>query len=107
MIFVKSGSDARASSRVMSVVGSPDVEAKDQAPKRAKVMATPTLDFSEEDKEGTFQPHDDALVVTLRIDGYDVNKVLVDQGCEAEIMYPNLYKGLNLKPKDFEGMIHP
>ena len=32
--------------------------------------------------------------------GYYVKRVLVDQGSEAKIMYPNLYKGLNLKPKD-------
>ena len=36
-------------------------------PKRAKVLIQPTLDFSDEDKAGTIQPHDDALVVTLRI----------------------------------------
>ena len=59
-----------------------------------------TLGFSEEDKIGTLQPHDDALVVTLRIGGYDVKRVLVDQGSEAEIMYSDLYKGLNLKPDD-------
>ena len=32
--------------------------------------------------------------------GYYVKRVLVDQGSEAKIMYPDLYKGLNLKPKD-------
>ena len=58
------------------------------------------LSFSDEDMIGTIQPHDDALVVTLRIGGYDVKKVLVDQDNKAKIMYPNLYKGLNLKPKD-------
>ena len=26
--------------------------------------------------------------------------VMVDQGSGAKIMYPNLYRGLNLKPKD-------
>ena len=51
---------------------------------------------------GTFQPHDDALVVALQIGGYDVKRVLVDQGSETEIMDPDLYKGLNLKPEDLE-----
>ena len=51
---------------------------------------------------GTYQPHDDALVVTLRIEGYDVKRVLVDQGSKAEIMYPDLYKGLDLMPEDLE-----
>ena len=29
-----------------------------------------------------------------------MKRVLVDQGSAVEIMYPNLYKGLNLKPED-------
>ena len=32
---------------------------------------------------GTLQSHDDALVVTLRIGGYDVKMVLIDQGSSA------------------------
>ena len=60
----------------------------------------PTLSFSKEDKIGTTQPHDDALLITLRIRDYDVKRVMVDGGSDAEVMYPDLYKGLNLKPKD-------
>ena len=65
------------------------------------------LGFSDEDKIGTIQPHDDALVVTLKIGGYDVKRVLVDQGSAIEIMYPNLYKGLNLKPEDLTAYDSP
>jgi len=39
-------------------------------------------------------------VVILKIGGYDVKRVMVDQGSGTEIMYPNLYRGLNLKLKD-------
>ena len=60
----------------------------------------PILGFSDEDKVRTIQLHNDALVVTLRIGGYDVKRVLVDQGSAVEIMYPDLYKGLNLRSKD-------
>ena len=67
-------------------------------PKRARVEIQLALSFSDKDKMGTFQPHDDALVVTLRIGGYDVKRVMVDQGSGIEIMYPDLYKGLNLRP---------
>ena len=49
---------------------------------------------------GTIQPYDDALVITLKIGGYDVKRVMVDQGSGVEIMYPDLYKGLNYRPKD-------
>ena len=75
--------------------------------KRAKVLIQPTLGFSDEDKAGTIQPHDDALVVTLRIGGYDVRLVLVDQGSAVEIMYPNLYKGLNLKSENLTAYESP
>ena len=68
--------------------------------KRSKVNVQQALSFSDEDKVRTSQPYDDALVVTLRIGGYDLKRVLVDQGSGVEIMYPNLYKRLRLKPED-------
>ena len=68
--------------------------------KRARVERLLVTGFSDEDKIGTIQAHDDALVITLRIGGYDVKRVMVDQGSVAEIMYPDLYKGLNLKAED-------
>ena len=85
--------------RIMSVGRFP-TEPDGRESKRAGVSATPLIGFTEEDKQGTLQPHDDALVVTLRIGGYDVKRVLVDQGSAVEVMYPDLYKGLNLKPED-------
>ena len=57
------------------------------------------MGFSD-DKIETIQPHDGALVITLRIGGYDVKRVMVDQGSAVEIMYPDLYKGLSLRSED-------
>ena len=71
-----------------------------QDPKRVKVELLLVMGFSDEDKIGTIQPHDNALVITLRIGGYDVKRVMVDQGSATEIMYPDLYKGLNLKAEN-------
>ena len=51
--------------------------------KRSRVEVRPALSFSDEYKVGTQQPHDDALVVFLRIKGYDMKRVLVDQGSGA------------------------
>ncbi|XP_030931293.1 uncharacterized protein LOC115957232 [Quercus lobata] len=75
--------------------------------KRAKGMASPLLGFSDEDKIGTIQSHDDALVVTLRIGGYDIKRILVDQGSTVEVMYPDLFKGLKLRPEDLTGYDSP
>ena len=75
--------------------------------KRAKMDIPLVLGFSDEDKVGTIQPHDDALVVTLRIGGYDMRRVMIDQGSAADIMYPDLYKGLGLKPENLAAYSSP
>ena len=46
------------------------------------------------------QPHDDALVVTAWINGFIIKRVLIDQESGAEVMCPNLFKGLSLKNED-------
>ena len=76
-------------SRVMSVAWLPAKDSKPES-KRAKVENRPVMSFSKKDKAGTIQPHDDALVITLRIRGYNVKRVMMNQGSEAEIMYPDL-----------------
>ena len=68
--------------------------------KRSKKGNSPILGFLDKDKGETIQPHDNALVVTLRIGGFDVKRVLVDPGNVVEVMYLDLYKGLDLRPND-------
>ncbi|XP_030970715.1 uncharacterized protein LOC115991110 [Quercus lobata] len=94
VILVALGRTGSFPSRVMSVAQL-STEDNDRESKRS-----PVLGFSNEDMIGTIQPYDDALVVTLKIGGFDVKSVLVDQGSAVKVMYPNLYKGLNLKPED-------
>ena len=53
------------------------------------------------------QLHDDTLVLTFRIGGYDVKKVMVDQGNGAEIMYLDLYNKLSLKLEDLTAYDSP
>ena len=99
VIFAAPGRTGSCPSRVMSVSCYSDDDSNSM-PKRIKTNVPLVLSFSDADKLGTIQPHDDALVVTLRTGGYDVKRVMVDQGSAAEIMYPDLYKGLSLKPED-------
>ena len=82
-------------------------EDSNSEPKRARKEIQPILGFSNEDKARTIQPYDDALVVTLRLGGYDVRRVMVDNGSGAKIMYPDLYKGLNLRFKDLTAYDSP
>ena len=96
VIFAVPGRTGSCPSRVMFVTCMPS-EDTSREPKRARLERPLVLGFSDEDKIGTIQPHNDALVITLRIRGYDVKRVMVDQGSAAEIMYPDLYKGLSFK----------
>ncbi|XP_030923289.1 uncharacterized protein LOC115950191 [Quercus lobata] len=106
IIFAALGRTGSCPSRVMSVSRCPTEESSSML-KRAKMGIPLVLSFSDEDKVGTIQPHDDALMVTLRIGGYDVKRVMIDQGSAADIMYPDLYRGLNLKPENLTAYSSP
>ncbi|XP_075633760.1 uncharacterized protein LOC142606263 [Castanea sativa] len=66
-----------------------------------------SIDLTGKDLRDTIQPHEDALVVTLWIRGFDIKRVMIDHGSGAEIMYPNLYEGLGLTPEDLTNYDSP
>jgi hypothetical protein len=59
-----------------------------------------TISFSDSDLKDVQLPHNDPLVITLRIGNYDVKRVLVDQESFAEVMYQDLYEKLGLGEAD-------
>ena len=81
---------------VVSVEGNPDL----QSPGKKMKFARELVSFDDDDLEETIQPHDDALVVTARINGFLVKRVMIDQGSGVDVMYPDLFKGLGLKKED-------
>ena len=99
VIFAALGMIGSCPSKIMSVSCCSDENSSSMS-KQVKMNVPLVLSLSDVDKQGTIQPYDDALVVTLRIGGYDVERVMIDQGSAAEIMYPDLYKWLGLKTKN-------
>ena len=99
-ILATQGRTGTCPSQVLSMA-QPPAEKSQPEPKKARMNSHPTLSFSEEDKIGTTQPHNNVLLITLKIRDYDVKRLMVDGGSTAEIMYHDLYKGLKLKPEDF------
>ena len=71
-----------------------------ERPRKKPRSTKEKIAFDNDDLEGTTQPHDDALVVTLRIGGFLIKRVMIDQGSGVKIMYLDLYKGLGLKVED-------
>ncbi|XP_050239963.1 uncharacterized protein LOC126689007 [Quercus robur] len=66
VIFAALGRTSSHPSRVISMVR-PLVEDPNSKPKRAKVKVRLALSFSDEDKIGTIQPHDDALQLRILV----------------------------------------
>ena len=54
------------------------------------------IGFSEEDARHLHHPHDDALVVNIRIEDYNMHKALVDNGSLADILYHPAFQQMGI-----------
>ena len=59
--------------------------------------APPRIEFTEQDLVGVHYPHEDALVVTLRVSIYDVPRVLVNNRSAVNVIFLN-----TLRKMDFD-----
>lgn len=50
------------------------------------------ISFTDEDLKGVQLPHNDALVVTLHVGDYDIEKILMDQWSCIEVLYYKAFK---------------
>ena len=46
-----------------------------------------TIGFSEEDAQHLYHPHDDALIISIRVGDYNTHQILVDNNSSADILY--------------------
>ena len=58
------------------------------------------ITFTDQDLERVRSPYNDALILTLRTNDFDVKMVLTDEGSSCEVIYLNLLKKLNLSEVD-------
>jgi hypothetical protein len=66
---------------------------------------TPAIAFTEEDFLGVALPHTDPLVIKVRIDVQNVERVMVDTGSSTDVIYKNLWQKMrNVKLREIE---HP
>ena len=63
-----------------------NVQLTGSVPKIAQ-KESPIIGFSEEDARRLHHSHDDALVVSIRIEDYNMHRVMVDNGSLADILY--------------------
>ena len=48
---------------------------------------SPIIKFSEKDVRRLYHPHDDALIVSIRIENYNMHRVLVNNESSTDILY--------------------
>ena len=63
-----------------------NVQLTGSIPKIAR-RESPVIGFLDEDARRLHHPHDDALVVNIRVGDYNVHRMLVDNGSSADILY--------------------
>ncbi|KAK3032015.1 hypothetical protein RJ639_036389 [Escallonia herrerae] len=64
--------------------------------KRQKMEPAPAISFYDEDVGDTKTPHDDPLVVTLRVESFDMKRILVDNGSSAEVLFYEAFQKMSI-----------
>ena len=78
------GSSKKARKTYLKMVQ--NVQLTGLVPKIAR-RESPIIGFSEDDARRLHHPHDDALVVNIRVGDYNVHRMLVDNGSSTDILY--------------------
>ena len=62
----------------------------------------PIIHFTDEDMEGVRVPHNDPLILTLKLKHFKVQRILVDPGNSSEILYFECFKRMDLGENDLQ-----
>ncbi|XP_075640451.1 uncharacterized protein LOC142612219 [Castanea sativa] len=96
---IPKGAPASRTRRILAVVPAESCAGEHSPRKKLRYTKQP-IAFDDNDMEGTIRPHDNALVVMAHVRGFIVKRIMIDQGSGADVMYPDLYRGLRLKKED-------
>ena len=56
----------------------------------------PIIEFLEKDACRLHHPHDDALIVSIRVGDYNTHRILVDNGSSAGILYYPVFQQMRI-----------
>ena len=72
-----------------------NIQLTGSVPKIAR-KESPIIGFSEEDARRLHHPHDDALVVSVRVGDYNMHRVLVNNGSSTDILYYPVFQQMEI-----------
>ena len=64
---------------------------------RQSISELGSITFTRANLERVQHPHSDPLVIQLRMNNYDVKRILVDTGSSVEVMCYDLFKQLSFR----------
>ena len=76
------------------------VQISGRLPKATRVD-NPAISFTEKDARQLHHPHDDALVISLSIAGFNTRQVLVDNGISVDILYYLTFQQMRVDKEAF------
>ena len=96
MIIGGSTSNSSKKARKMYLRMVQNIQLTLYAPKMARVD-NPIIGFTEEDARLLHHPHDDALIVSIRVGNYNTYRVLVDNGSSTDILYYPTFQQMRIE----------
>ena len=102
------GREARFQSQRREVEKSRRVHNITSAPEASKALGNlGVISFSQKDLEGIQFPHNDALVVTLRVANSRVKRIMIDGGSSTDVLFWSTFRRMKLDEKEIRPNLAP
>lgn len=85
----------------------PTVLSTEPTPEKKRPRTEEVISFSEKDQGEIIGPHDDPVVLNLKIETYLVKRALIDTGSSADILYLSAFKNMDLRHKALQKVAAP
>lgn len=60
------------------------------------------ISFLEDEMGIATCPHEDALIITVQIEGFDVNRILIDSRISTDVLFLDALKNMDKSKKDLQ-----
>src|SRR5664279_3910716 len=85
----------------------PTVLVADVRTDRKRPRAEEVISFSDKDQRDIIGPHDDPIVLTLKVGTHRVKRIMIDTGSSADILYLSAFEKMGVRPELLQKVVAP